>query len=97
MQGQTAKNGYGPGATHCRRRGNEPGAAADIQHLRPGCDAGRIEQCLDKRRGGSCEGRIVLRRRLLPAGMLERMHRLGIEYRHVSDSIDQRGARTAGS
>jgi hypothetical protein len=85
----------GPGAAHCRRRGNEPGAAADIQHLRPGSDAGRIEQRLDEGCGVR-EGRVVLRRRLLPAGMLEGADGLGIDPCHVAGYIDQLGTRTAG-
>src|SRR4030095_4544853 len=61
-----------------------------IQHLRPGGDASRVEQRLDERCGSSREGRVVLHRRLLPAGRLEGPDGFEIESCHVAGySIDQ--------
>jgi hypothetical protein len=86
------------GTALCRRSGHNPGAAADVQHLCSGGNASCVEQCLDKRRGGSREGRAVLQRRLLPPGMLEGPDGFGIESCHVAGySIDQLGARVGGS
>src|SRR5581483_3824272 len=67
------------GAARRRRGGGDAGPAGEVEHAGAGADSGGIEQGRDEAGAGRREGGAILRRRALPAAMLEIADRRRVE------------------
>jgi hypothetical protein len=90
--GQHRRREIEPGDHRAARGGfprDEPGAAAPIEHCRPQRDAGGVEQRVGEFARCLGEGHLVMRRRLLPAGMLEGADGVRVEVGLVGDHLSR--------